>query len=440
MKVAMVTPLAMSSAVADVMMSAAAHVGPDWDLEVWYPTDGTPQPCPVPSRAFWRADAGVIEELSAFDLVVYVIGDSPRHVEILELAQVLPGLVVLHDASVTNLIRYAAQRSDALPALVDHVRSSVGALEADEFELSLAEDEPLAWFDLCARVPLIDLAIANSLGVVVHSAWAAARADGLTFGEVSVAPLPVPRPALGFGASTSAPAARDVLAGVPSSAVALVSVGAVNPNRCIDRVIEAIAEDPQLRETVHVVVAGHISRTTERDLLLLASEWGIKERVHLLGTVSDGELERILARADMCAALRDPVLEGKSGSLLTQMRTGAAVVVYDHGHYAELPDAVACKVDPKAPVPELAAALRRLVVDADRRRAMGTAGAEYVGRLHTGEAYARALVAAGEAALGARPLLNLATDVAHRLQLLGIHEHPVVAAAAADTLFELYPL
>lgn len=440
MKVALVTPLATSSAVADVMMSAAAHVGPAWDLEVWYPTDGIPQACPVPSRTFMRADAEVIEELSKFDLVVYVIGDSPRHTEILELAQSLPGLVILHDASVTNLMRHAAERSESIPALIDHVRVSVGTVEATEFALALEEDEPLAWFDLCSRVPMIDLAVSNSLGVLVHSAWAAARVDGLTFGEVSVAPLPVPTAEIGFGASTSAPVARDILAGVPDSAKALVSVGAVNQNRCMDRVIEAVAEDPVLRESVHIVVAGSISRSMERDLLLLASEWGIKSQVHLLGTVSDAELERVLARADLCAVLRDPVLEGKSGSLLTQMLTGAPVVVYDHAHYSELPPEVACKVDPSGPVQELAAAFRRLVTDEEERRSVGRAAVRYVERVHTGDAYAQALVRAGEAALGTRPLLHLSTDVANRLQLLGLHDHPVVADATADTLFELYPL
>lgn len=440
MKVAMVTPLATSSAVADVMMSAAAHVSPAWDLEVWYPTDGTPQPCPVPSRTFTRADADVIEELSKFDLVVYVIGDSPRHTEILELAQRLPGLVILHDASVTNLMRHAAERSDCLPALIEHVRLTVGIVEATEFAQALEEDEPLAWIDLCSRVPLIDLAVSNSLGVLVHSAWAASRVDGLTFGEVSIAPLPVPTGDIGFSASTSAPAARDVLAGVPDTAKALVSVGAVNPNRCIDRVIEAVAEDPLLRESAHIIVAGSINRSMERDLLLLASEWGIKSRVHLLGMVSDAELARVLARADLCAVLRDPVLEGKSGSLLTQMLTGSPVVVYDHAHYSELPPEVACKVDPNAPVHELAATLRRLVTDEEERRSIGRAAVRFVEENHTGERYAQALVRAGEAALGTRPLLHLSTDVANSLRLLGLHDHPVVAAATADTLFELYPL
>jgi glycosyltransferase involved in cell wall biosynthesis len=287
---------------------------------------------------------------------------------------------------------------------------------------------------------MIDLAVCNSLGVLVHSAWAAARVDGLTFGEVSVAPLPVPTAEIGFGPSTSAPVTRDVLAGVPDSAKALVSVGAVNQNRCIDRLIEAVAEDPVLRESVHLVVAGSISRTMERDLLLLASEWGIKSQVHLLGTVSDAELERVLGRADVCAVLRDPVLEGKSGSLLTQMLAGAPVVVYDHAHYSELPPEVASKVDPSGPVQELSAAIRHLVTDDEERRSMGKAAVRFVESTHTGEAYAKALVHAGEGALGTRPLLHLTTDVASRLQMLGLHDHPVVAAATADTLFELYPL
>ena len=59
------------------------------------------------------------------------------------------------------------------------------------------------------------------------------------------------------------------------------------------------------------------------------------------------QLQEVLARADVAVALRDPVLEGQSASVLTQLLSGTPVVVYDHAHYSELPDDAVVKVAPE---------------------------------------------------------------------------------------------
>ena len=48
-----------------------------------------------------------------------------------------------------------------------------------------------AWIAACARAPMVEHLLFASLGMVVHSAWAAGRVEGMTLGDVTVAPLPV---------------------------------------------------------------------------------------------------------------------------------------------------------------------------------------------------------------------------------------------------------
>ena len=179
MKVAMVMPMSLESAIADVMTQAVPGLSDRWDLEVWCPSEENYRPCPIPVRPYAEVDTELLAALAAYDLVVYVLGDSPWHTRILPLVGRLPGLVVCHDASLTNLVRRTAIDRDELEALLLRVAGGSGADSA-----AILRDPELAggaeaWLRFCAQVPLNDVALEGSLGVVVHSWWHAERVDGL---------------------------------------------------------------------------------------------------------------------------------------------------------------------------------------------------------------------------------------------------------------------
>lgn len=439
MRVAMVTPMSPESAIADVMVQAIPHLTAHWDLEVWCPAEPALRPCPVPVTPFAEPDASVVAALSEFDLVLHVLGDSPWHSRILPLTRMVPGLVVVHDAALTNLVRQTAIERGELDDLARMVEASHGASAAEVLRTAAPLGGPDAWLRFCAEVPLDDYAVRTSLGAVVHSLWHAGRLDGLLLGEVTVAPLPVPSTRLGFDEDEHESSAR-MLANLPHDALLLVTVGAVNANRRVDLLLRAIADDDVLRERVHLWAVGPADARVVAELSRQARTAGIGGHFAALGRVSDAALQDVLARADIAAALRDPVLEGQSASVLTQLLSGTPVVVFDQAHYAELPDDVAIKVDPQDALAGLTAALRRLVDDPAGRRSRGERGRDYVLSSRSGSAYAAALLEAGDRALAARPQVQLASDIGARLRRLGLAEHPVVVDATTDLTFELYDL
>ncbi len=437
MKVAMVTPMARESAIADVMMQAVPDLAVDWELDVWSPDESARRPCPVPVIPF-SADASVAEALSVYDLVVYVLGDSPLHSRILPLAQRVPGLVVLHDASMTNLVRRTAVETGTLDELVDRIRAQSGDRVAEiVLEPSLAPGGD-GWLRLCEELPFDDLVLEGSLGAVVHSAWHGKRVDGLTLGDVTVAPLPVPS-ARGGRDSSHNPDAERRLSDLPDDALLLVTVGAMNANRRVDLLLEAISGDPAL-QNVHLWAVGPAEGTIVGEIAATARRLDISDRFASTGRVSDQLLTQILARADMAAALRDPVLEGQSASVLTQLLSGTPLIVFDIAHYAELPDDVAIKVAPAAGTEGLRQAIRTLAADPQQRERRGEAGRDHVLNTRSGSAYAAAILEAGERALAAKPRLHLGTDLARRLQRLGLDQEPAVVAAATDVAFDLFDL
>ncbi|HZL04057.1 MAG TPA: glycosyltransferase [Coriobacteriia bacterium] len=437
MRVAMVTPMTPESAIADVMCQAVPALCEEWDLDVWCPAEPRYRSSAFPTIPYAAADRETVDALATYDLVVYVLGDSPLHARILPLARTLPGLVVLHDASMTNLVRHTAVETGTLPELVAHVRSTCGPELADLVERP-ESGTPTRWLEVCAEVPLDTYATENALGAVVHSRWHADRIDGRLLGDVTVAPLPVPSSRLGMDTDEGSDPG-GLLADLPDDAVLLVTVGNLNANRHVDVLLRAIATGPGLAR-VHLWAVGASRPDDAATVNDLAQSLGVERRFVVTGRVSDASLEQILRRADIGAALRHPVLEGQSASALTTLLAGVPVVVYDEAHYAELPDDVAVKVAPAAGPDGVAAGLVRLVADPAGRRAMGERARDHVLLSRSGSAYAAALVDAAQLALARRVHAHLAADLTARLRRLGLHEKPVIVERVARHAFDLYDL
>ena len=439
MKVAMVMPMSPESAIADVMTQAVPDLSASWDLEVWCPSEADYRPCPVPLQPYAEADTKVLTALAAFDLVIYVLGDSPWHSRILPLVRRLPGLAVLHDASLTNLVRHTAIERGELEPLVRRVEAEYGRDTAETLRSAKPAGGADAWLRFCAEVPLDEVAVEGSLGAVVHSRWHARRVDGLTLGDVTVAPLPVPSNRLGFNDNESV-SSSSLLGGLPEDAVLLVTVGAANTNRRIDLLLQAVADDEVLAERIHLWAVGPSTNQARSDLLRLARTLGIQDRFAVTGRVTDALLQEILARADIAAALRDPVLEGQSASVLTQLLSGIPVVVFDHAHYSELPDDVAVKVDPNNALAGVRSALRLLVDNEGERNRRGKRARDYAMESRSGATYAAALLEAGERALATKPLAHLSADLGARLRRLDLQQDPAVVNAVTDLAFDLFDL
>lgn len=436
MRVALVTPMSPQSAIADVTTQAVPDLSQYWDLDVWCPSEKTYRPCPVPVLPYDSPGPDVLEALGRYDLVVYVLGNSPWHSRILPLAHRLPGLVVVHDAALTDLVRITAIESNRLDDLADHVERQYDSEHAEIIRRATALVTPDEWLQFCAEVPLDDLAVRGSLGAVVHSRWHADRLEGLTFGDVTVAPLPVPSTRLP-GEETAG--ASHLLHAIDDDTVLLVTVGSVNANRKIDLLLDALAGQEEFA-SVHLWVVGPAEDFVFTDLRDGARRRGLADRFTMTGRVTDQVLQEILSRADLAAALRDPVIEGQSASVLTQLLSGTPVIVFDHAHYSELPDDVVLKVSLDDPVTSLRACLRRVTTDRQERERFGARGRDFVLSSRGGASYAAALRSAADRAAAAIPRAHMAEDLAERLRRLGLDDESAVLTAAADLAFDLYDL
>jgi len=216
--------------------------------------------------------------------------------------------------------------------------------------------------------------------------------------------------------------------------VTLVTLGYVNPNKQIDRVIRALAQNPSLAERVRYLVVGPYDPSTSywSELHNLVWQSGLEAVVDLMGYQPDDVVVAMLEGADVCINLRWPSFEGASASLMQQLELGKPVLAIDSAGFAELPESALVKIPPHDD-DALVQGLERLVQDEAFRRSVGTA-AKAVADKRKPERYASALIGFIEEVEAWQPVLDLADRVALELGVLGYGDELRAADDAAREL------
>ncbi|HEV7668118.1 MAG TPA: glycosyltransferase family 4 protein [Thermoanaerobaculia bacterium] len=322
-------------------------------------------------------------------LPLYHMGNNRYHEDVLRLALYRPGVVVLHDLVLhhlrldTTLGRERGREDfDLYCRLLAEDEGWIGTATALAKRWSAYADAPV--FALAARRTLLR----RQRGILVHGEWAARElSEEDPDLRVRAVPMGIPLPP-----AADAEAGRRFRAryGLPLDAPLLGSFGFQTPIKRTGVAIEALAA-PGL-ERVHLLIVGESSGLKLDELARAA---GVAERVTHLGFLPFDQFEAAIAASDLCLNLRYPTAGETSASLLRVLAVGRPAIVSDYAQFAELPEEIALKVPlGKGEGAALASALRELLAQPDRLRAMGEAARAYVAARHDPGAAAEAIVAA----------------------------------------------
>ena len=152
-----------------------------------------------------------------------------------------------------------------------------------------------------------------------------------------------------------------------------MTLGPVEPGTHVAEMIDLLAEDPDLAERTHYVIAGTADPADVylRELATQITECGLAATVRMLGRLSPVEVDRCARAADVFVNLRHPQVEGCSMSLMYQLPFGRPVITYDSGSFAEVPDQAVAKVaigDRSGCTGECGACRQRPTARGDRHR------------------------------------------------------------------------
>jgi glycosyltransferase involved in cell wall biosynthesis len=336
-----------------------------------------------------------------FELAVYQMGNGPAHDFLYPLLPRLPGLLVLHDlvlhhARASQFLESEEVRAwRASPGSVAARERARGALEAWRAELEYSYPRRGARLFaaqlnttgelLPYAYPLFRIPVEASRLVAVHNRHMRdAILDELPEARVAVAPMPMSRVAvdpravfelrarLGFSED-------DVVVGV---------FGLLTKEKRPLAVAAAVAGLAAAFPRLRLLLVGPVPDPERLEAGLAGL--GVRDRTAIAGRVPLAELPAHIEAADVVAHLRYPTARETSAALLRVLAQGRPAIVSDLLHQAELPAEAVVRVDVADEQASLAAAMRRLVEDADLRRAVGDAAADHVRREHDPSRVARA--------------------------------------------------
>lgn len=329
--------------------------------------------CGLPLRRYHehRADSGRV--------ALYQLGNhAGHHAEIYAQALAHPGIVVLHEYVLHDLVRDCALATGGRRAYREELRYALGPSgERLAAALDAGGERPssFAW-------PLFERVVDRSLAVVVHSRAARDRLlRSRPLARVQVAPLALP-PAADW--SAGAGALRHELE-IPPSATVIGAFGVAAAAKRLDVVLRAFARLARSNGDCVLLIVGPESPRFLRETSGLPAELG--PRVRVLDRVSIDRLQAAMAATDVALNLRHPTGGETSSTCLRLLGLGRAVIVSDTGWFAEIPGDCSARISIDAlEEPELDAVLDALVARPDLRRALGENGARWARATHSIEA------------------------------------------------------
>jgi len=411
MKIAWFTPLAQRSAIGEFSVHVAAELAKFAEVELWT-SDASPLLEAELPVVRYRPGSSELDALSQRDAVVYNMGDYlPFHDDIHTVSREHPGVVILHDRVLHHLFagKWLMGPDASRELYVERMRAYYGEHGAQAARLSLEGERRPVWEsdEEVLAYPLYEEGILGARGVVTHSEGQADDVKARWAGPVRALHLPCYSDTL-----------RQVDGGPPPEAdgpLHLLTVGHLNPNKQVHRVVEMLAADPELASQVIYTIVGPDDgfKTYVSDLRRFIARHADRLNVEILGWQPPDRLDRLMCQTDVFVNLRHPVMEGSSASLMRQLAYGRPVLCFGSGFFGELPGEAVVRV-PAGDFVAATDALRELVGDRERRRQVGRQ-ARALMSTYNERLYVEGLLELIEQSRRATPALGLLDAVAREL-------------------------
>ncbi|TZG27952.1 glycosyltransferase [Sphingomonas montanisoli] len=308
-----------------------------------------------------------------YDRIVYSIGNSQFHAEMLELQRQYPGVVILHDFFLSDLVDWMSHHGSGYDYFVRELYRSHG-IPALVFERDFGRVRAVAEY------PCSGLVFETAKGVLAHSEYIR---DGALryYGEVAAGKIAVVPHLRAKAHDLDRAAARRRL-GVGEEDFLICSFGVLTPRKLSHQVLEAwIGSRTSKRAGATLVFVGEGAVPDYvQSLRSEAEASGLDIRIT---GFADHKLYRdYLAAADLAVQLRAETRGETSGTVLDCLAAGVPVIVNRHGPVTELPKDVVYMLDETVDPGDLARSIDELAGAPEMRLKRVERAAAYLEATH----------------------------------------------------------
>jgi len=317
-----------------------------------------------------------------YDRILYHFGNSEFHKHMFNLLRKHPGIVVLHDFYLSDVLNWMDFTGYAPGIFQRELYRSHGynALA----ELAEKGREAVIW-----KYPCNLSVLEGADGIIVHSRHAMELADEWYGKGTSQNWKVIPQP-LAFPFTLNRVSARMKL-GLGTGDFLVCSFGFLGPTKLPEVILDGWLSSKLARNPYSylIFVGSSFDQELEAKLKERAKQSGVADRVRITGYVSREIYECYLSAADVVIQLRTRSRGETSRSVLNSLAWGLPTVVNAHGWMAELPDGVVMKLPDDVQPRHVARALEELYDHPDFRQHLGEAGRAYIQENHAPHKIAR---------------------------------------------------
>ncbi len=341
------------------------------------------------------------------DLDLYHIGNSPAHAYVYRAALARPGVVILHDFNLHQLVLFDTVERGEREAYLRQMRWAYGVRG---LLAGRAISRALGGQHLPPLFPLNEKLLASALGVVALTRRVA-DAVRPVLGERPVLNLPH-HVCLPLDPLPSQREARRAF-GWSDDDLLLVAPGLATAHKGLDLLVPVVARLRRRFARLRLVIAGGVDPALP--LRAWAEQAGLGDGLVLTGRLSLDDFARALVAADVVSALRFPSLGEMSGALVRALGCGRPVLVTSGTPGCEeFPEGLVVPVDPGVHAAGmLEACLGRLLSDPGLRARVGRWASEHVQREHSVAGTVETLVEFVRAVLRRKTVLRADIDRRH---------------------------
>lgn len=400
-KLAYVSPLPPArSGIADYSAELLPELRKYYDIDVVI-DQAEPLSAPwVPAYCTVRTAQWLLDNASQYDRVLYHFGNSPFHAHMFGLLAAVPGVVVLHDFYLSNILAHQ-EYTGAVPCAWEQALLHSHGYHAIQERHTTAEISDVIW-----RYPSNLAVLQQALGVIVHSEYSRELARHW-YGPAAAADWAVIELLRTPPETTDRDAARQALGYAPDDLL-FCSFGILGPIKLNDRLLAAWEKSSlAANQKAHLVFVGQMSEGPFGQTIneAIQNNAGVK-RIKVTGWADTDLFRQYLLAADVGIQLRTLTRGETSASVLDCMNNGLATIVNAHGSMADLDPTGVLLLSDQFTDAELCEALETLANHPDRRQQIGERAMEIIRTRHAPEQCARRYHDAIEAAYLSSKALN----------------------------------
>lgn len=329
--------------------------------------------CPVRTVEWFSTHA------AGFDRVLYHFGNSTFHQHMFSLLESVPGVVVLHDFFLSDIVAHMEHLGVA-PGIWTEALYTGHGYAAVQHRFHATDTA-----DVVREYPCNLDVLQNAQGVIVHSDNSRRMAQYWYGSQAGMEWALIPHLRVPDIINEQSRSLARAALGLSEGDFVVCSFGLLGPSKLNRRLLDAWLASPLAADgqCMLLFVGENDGAEYGRKLLKKIADSGSGGRIRITGWADTRIFRQYLAAADVGVQLRAFSRGETSGTALDCMNYGLATIINAHGGMADLPGDGVWKLPDEFTDTQLAEALVMLWQDTDRRRELGNRARQIIRTEHS---------------------------------------------------------